>query len=376
MRITFTSLNTFGLGLLFLSSTTACGVTKLDGDAGGTEALPPEVQAVFDDSCALSGCHADVVQPILSAPASLNIIDGRLIVAGDASSSVVVQRMQGMGSIMPPSGALPDADVAIIVDWVNDGAELVITDAMDDGVAMDGTTGDMDTGGMDTGDMDTGGMDTGGDMQLWETYDDIQAVFDASCALAGCHVEEPNAPAPDLSEGVSYDNIVDVTGDRGTYITPEDLENSYLYQRMTGSPTFMPPGAEAEVEGTNIIEQWILQGAGDVAPDGGGDDGAGEDPTFDGDIQSFLIGTCATSASCHETGGVLPPLDGDYDDILNASTGAGDFVVPNDPESSRFYIRMTDDTEGGGLMPLGGNPLPADEAEDLVRPWIEAGAPE
>ncbi len=47
---------------------------------------------------------------------------GPAVVAGDADASSLAQRLLGNGALMPPAGALPEADIQLIVDWINAGA--------------------------------------------------------------------------------------------------------------------------------------------------------------------------------------------------------------------------------------------------------------
>ncbi|MDB4937571.1 MAG: hypothetical protein JWP87_4543 [Labilithrix sp.] len=48
-------------------------------------------------------------------------------------------------------------------------------------------------------------------------------------------------------------------------------------------------------------------------------------------------------------------------------------VVPNDPEGSLFYQKLTASPPCGSRMPLGGTPLSGEQLE-MVRSWIAAGA--
>ncbi len=55
-----------------------------------------------------------------------NITDGNQIDDGDADESLMIQRMEGtVGSIMPPqpSDPLPQEDINVIREWIDDGAE-------------------------------------------------------------------------------------------------------------------------------------------------------------------------------------------------------------------------------------------------------------
>jgi len=50
---------------------------------------------------------------------------GPVVKPGDATNSLLVQKLQGtqqIGSLMPPSGKLSDAEIKIILDWINAGA--------------------------------------------------------------------------------------------------------------------------------------------------------------------------------------------------------------------------------------------------------------
>ncbi len=50
-------------------------------------------------------------------------------------------------------------------------------------------------------------------------------------------------------------------------------------------------------------------------------------------------------------------------------------VIPRQPDTSEFYLRLLGDTDIGSQMPLGQDPLDADSIA-TVRRWIEAGAPD
>jgi hypothetical protein len=70
--------------------------------------------------------------------------------------------------------------------------------------------------------------------------------------------------------------------------------------------------------------------------------------------------------------------DAAYAAIIDATSTSRDckgmpYVVPGDPESSLFYVKLTRDFECGERMPLGGGALPSDQIE-MVRSWIAAGA--
>jgi hypothetical protein len=80
---------------------------------------------------------------------------------------------------------------------------------------------------------------------------DIQPIFTASCA--SCH---PSFAPPDLTAGNSYSAITD-----GTYIVPEDLDASLLYQTLLWEVSPMPISEQLPASETNLVKLWIEQGA-------------------------------------------------------------------------------------------------------------------
>jgi hypothetical protein len=84
---------------------------------------------------------------------------------------------------------------------------------------------------------------------------DIQPVFNASCALAGCHVA--GAHAPNLTQGVAYQSLTD-----GGYVIASDPTNSQLMMWLTGKKTpVMPLGSGPDPEINAKVYAWINQGA-------------------------------------------------------------------------------------------------------------------
>ncbi len=57
----------------------------------------------------------------------------------------------------------------------------------------------------------------------------------------------------------------------------------------------------------------------------------------------------------------------------SSKCGGKPLVTPGDPENSLFYQKMTANPPCGGHMPLGGDPLTAEQL-DMVHSWIAAGA--
>jgi hypothetical protein len=92
----------------------------------------------------------------------------------------------------------------------------------------------------------------------------VQPIFNSRCAISGCHVQ-PN-PRADLvlSEGVSYNNIVDVPAVNftGVRVIPGQPSQSVLYLLVEAGdmPATGPPLSDVQVE---IIRTWIADGAPD-----------------------------------------------------------------------------------------------------------------
>jgi len=108
----------------------------VDDGSGGERGLPCDVQAVIDAHCAT--CHGET--PKFGAPMSLWTIDDlRVPAVTDPTRPVhalVGERIVDPLRPMPPSGELPDADLATLQAWLADGAPA----------------GDAACGGSDTGD--------------------------------------------------------------------------------------------------------------------------------------------------------------------------------------------------------------------------------
>jgi hypothetical protein len=45
------------------------------------------------------------------------------VIPGDSETSLLVQRLLGVGAIMPPGGSLSEGDIQIIIDWIEAGAD-------------------------------------------------------------------------------------------------------------------------------------------------------------------------------------------------------------------------------------------------------------
>ncbi len=91
-----------------------------EGAASRPVSFASDVLPIFQANC--SGCHGNSGGLNLASYETL-MAGGRrgaAIVPGDAESSRLVQYVRS--GRMPPGGRLPDAEIQLIVDWVNAGA--------------------------------------------------------------------------------------------------------------------------------------------------------------------------------------------------------------------------------------------------------------
>ena len=95
------------------------------------EVIPPnnevffatDIQPIFTAHCI--ACHNGGLDPDLREGTSYNFItvtDPNQVVPNDADGSELYQRLIGVGNIMPPAGALSNADIALVETWINQGA--------------------------------------------------------------------------------------------------------------------------------------------------------------------------------------------------------------------------------------------------------------
>lgn len=115
--------------------------------------------------------------------------------------------------------------------------------------------------------------------------DDIQPIFNAKCAILGCHTAaDPGTPpkqGQNLDEGAAYEQIVNVPAVEGSTLPASDQgikrvstsgnpKDSYMYRKITGTVPFtgstMPPaispnGDLDDMTQRQVLILWITQGA-------------------------------------------------------------------------------------------------------------------
>jgi hypothetical protein len=84
--------------------------------------LQYDLQPIFTDNCARSGCHGiGDHKPCLVADSSYNaIVSGGYINTILPSQSILFQEV--LSGAMPPGGKLPDTDIKFVLDWITNGA--------------------------------------------------------------------------------------------------------------------------------------------------------------------------------------------------------------------------------------------------------------
>lgn len=94
-------------------------------------------------------------------------------------------------------------------------------------------------------------------------------------------------------------------------------------------------------------------------------------------VQTKIFDVSCASSGCHG-GSAWPDLSAgkSYGNIVDVESSGGlPLVYPSRPDSSYLYLKLLPDAPvSGGRMPLGGPYLDAASLE-IVRAWIERGAP-
>ncbi len=224
----------------------------------------------------------------------------------------------------------------------------------------------------------------------------VQLAFEESCGKSGCHGESgPTAP---VLAGAGIANLI------GTdYIQIGDLAGSRIALQMLPDPTLaelgvtrpnplrMPLDLDYFNPNNYIILAWIggaeFEGGGGMATTGGEGSTGGEESTGPSEpllpTWTNVFETVIPTCSCHYAPGsgalvFMNEKQSAYDAIVMKKSGQApmlDYVTPMAPDDS-YLLQKMEPADGivGGPMPFGSMGAPADHS-DLVRRWIEAGAP-
>jgi hypothetical protein len=265
-----------GITVVLMASLGGCGLTRLDEEPGSS-GVPPAVQDLFSQYCAISSCHDGSAPPTLLPGQSDAILGMTSTVGtpyvefGNLQSHIAV-RLLDPNLPMPPlaSARQPtDAERAIIIGWIA-GAPFDDTD----GGSTGGDTEDTDPTNASsttlspttttTTDSTTG--DPTDDTTAEPTYANVQAIFDRDCALGSCH---DGTFVPNLQPDVALDETIDVVSmtapDGAVFIARGSAADSYLVRKLTGEnidgvvmPFGLPMLPQAEID---LIRDWIDMGA-------------------------------------------------------------------------------------------------------------------
>ena len=98
----------------------------VDGSAGSGVSFQNDVLPILTQRCALSGCHVAGGPRGIDLRSYESVLEGgqrgAIVVAGDAAGSEIVNQI-ATGNMPPGGPPLEDAQVQLITDWINDGAE-------------------------------------------------------------------------------------------------------------------------------------------------------------------------------------------------------------------------------------------------------------
>ena len=358
------------------------------GSGGGGSAFGAnfsEIQAaVFTPTCATSGCHAGV-----NPAASLSLEAGTsyAMLVGVASSqdsgiqrvnpsnpdlSYLIQKLEGTagsGGVMPPSGALPDADIATIRQWIAAGAVddtapppaapiRVTTLSVTPNSTLDsaptqiiaGFDRELDASTVNANTFileDANGVDIAANSIIVPTANPQSAVMD----LAGVNLPDGNYRILLLGSGASFIMDLDANALDGEYSGSFPSGNGQAGGDFVGPFTIMAPP--------------VAFG-----------------PTLD-EIQANVFSPSCATAGCHDNtsqaaGLSLQDADTSYLELVGQfSNQTGQMnvmlVAAGDPDAS-YLIRKLEGTAGitGQRMPPG-TPLPQSDI-DIIRTWIANGA--
>ena len=220
------------------------------------------------------------------------------------------------------------------------------------------------------------------------TNDAIFVMAESAPAIAAISDNSPPngtivAPASNVSiqegESVNFE---------GSASDPDGDEMNYHWDFGDGmSSTNLSPGEHTyDDSGTYTVTFTVTdsRGAVDPTPDSRTvtvEGGGGELATFTR-VQNQVFSTSCAFSGCH---GGSSPAQGlnlsagqSYNMIVNVASAqqpSQDRIEPNDSESSYLYLKIVGDPSiSGSRMPRGGAPL-SQELMDLVRDWIDRGAP-
>jgi hypothetical protein len=218
-------------------------------------------------------------------------------------------------------------------------------------------------------------------------------VFPAAASVPQAPSAPDNQPpngtitSPQGNVTISEDESVEFAG---AAEDPDGDDMTYLWDFGDGiTSTQLSPGPHTYTEsGTYTVTFTVTdsEGASDPSPDtrtitveGGG---GGNEATFAAVQSQIFTPSCALSG-CHNSTSQASGLDltagSAYGNIVNVASSEQpgvDRIEPGEPSESYLYLKVTGDSSiSGSRMPLG-RPALSGDLIDLLRDWIEDGAPD
>lgn len=328
------------------------------GGGGGGVVGPSEVpfsdvlQIFTDRGCV--GCHGagggtnglDV-----TTPESLRTggFAGPAIVACNPDGSYLIEKVlpnPSTGSQMPTIGdKMTDDEVEVVRTWIAEGALETFNPAA----------------------CVSGAVDYASEI--------APLLNDRGCTGTDCHSGAEPASGLDLT---SVAGILAGGEQLGPAAIPCDGTNSPLITKTSDNPPVgdrMPRVGEVlSSDDTQLLLDWINQGAGETFDPDACEGGPGPDPVDPVDYAEIQqIFTDYGCAGCHggTSGLTVTTLEG----LLAGGSVYGAAVTPCDGDGSVLVKKMRGDAEVGAQMPTIGDLVPPDKIQ-LVIDWIDQGAAE
>lgn len=234
-------------------------------------------------------------------------------------------------------------------------------------------------------------------------FEEVASFLSVSCATSGCH-DAASAFAPRIEGGINATPaqvqaaLEGISSGAGApLIAPNDADNSVIWRRLIGNPSFMPPSASGlPMDKIKPVKDWIDAGAkfeiSSATPDMGDSDmktpdmgdtdmtpaddmgGGNLSPAF-AEVVRIMRG-CALD-NCHgDNSFSLPIIEGGTmatpAQITAALQDKASGQDANTTLVNMIYFRISG-TERGNRMPFGREPLPQADI-DAYKAWLDAGA--
>ena len=303
------------------------------------------------------------------------------VLPGNPDNSYLIQKLEGTasgGGIMPPGGALPQATIDTIRQWITDGATddrvpaaapIKITSlspaplavlAAPPAALIAGFDRDLD---VSTVNLNTFILTASGGDGTFSDGNEMQIVSPLISVPAG----NQRSAVFDLTGVVMADDDYQVTLSGSAPSMIMDLDGNSLDGEFNG---VFPSGDF--VAGGDFVTRFTIATPVVIGP------------TLP-QIQAVVLGPSCATAGCHTGGGaVLPGVmdlsseQASFDNLVNIAAlqigGGGAFrVLPGDPDNSYLIQKLEGNQMVGGRMPPGATGLDPAVIAD-IRLWITNGA--